>query len=362
MEANDDSYATRRDNLLALLKIADVPLLVALALGIYFATAYLLVDQWRWMPVAHARMLNTTELLRERGREGYHDVYFLGSSVVVDGIDCEVVDEQLPGGIESFNLGGIGTGPTRWVLQEDSLKRSHPAAVVLVFDLLSSLSNTPMARHQAAVAGWFEVTPRESRDTLAKILDPASELEPIFAPRIEQLLEFRVLPLVHFEVTVRESLRKDLRYEGHRSNFKAPWLRHTPVSPLAMTRGIQQTVEGLASKNVGDLGPALASLHEVGASLGRESVPVLVVLAPINPEVARQLPDGYLAAMSTAVNKAARDVGGEYLDHSQLLGTEDFSDHVHPIGEGRVRWSRALGEAVRSVIEGDRRGDAVSDS
>lgn len=344
-----------------MLRMADGPVLVALALGIYFAASYVLVDQWRWLPVVHARMLYTKELLDDHGRQQRRAVYFLGSSVVVDGIDCNAVDSELPPGVESFNLGGIGAGPTRWLLQEAALERAQPAAAVFVVDLLASLSNTSIPSHLAAVAGWFDMIPSQSREAIEGLLDADRELGPLYAPRYRQMLEFRSLPMVHVEFTVRESLRKDLRYEGHSTNFKAPWLRLSSVSPLAMDRSVAQTVDQLAAYSVKDLRPALTSLRLTGSPLVREDVAVVVVLAPVNPLVAEQLPPGYVEQMSAAIAATVRDIGAVYLDQAALLAADEFSDHVHPIGPGRERWSRELGQALRTVLQGEPRGHAVSD-
>ena len=126
MGSYDESSNTRRANFLALLRVVDIPLLAMLALGIYFATAYELVDRLRLMPLAHSRLLNSKELLLARGASGERDVFLLGSSVVVDGIDCQVIDKELPPGVRSFNIAWAGSGPGRWPLIEPALAQAHP--------------------------------------------------------------------------------------------------------------------------------------------------------------------------------------------------------------------------------------------
>lgn len=362
MDSIDQQTVSRRANFAALLRVADIPLLAMLAVAIYFATAYELVDRLRLMPVGHSRLLNSKELLEQPGASGSHAVYFLGSSVVVDGIDCDVVDRELPDGFESFNIGGTGSGPGRWPLLETSLAQAHPAAVVLVVDLASAISNVPMPAHMSALAGWFDFLPRDARQSVEGLLDKESEIEPLFAPRYEQLLAFRVLPLVHLEVTLRETIRKDLRYEGYATNFKAPWIRHTNVSAAAMDRSIKQMVKQLSAYKVEQLDHTNELVSRVTAKMHKEGAQVLVVLAPMNPEVVKQLPPGYVAAMSAKLADGAQQAGAIYLDQADLLPVSGFSDHIHPIGKGRDEWSAALGKAIREALQGDKQPHAVSDT
>lgn len=356
---------TRRANFLALLRVVDIPLVALLALAIYFATAYELVDRMRLMPLAHGRLLNSKELLLERAATTERDVFVLGSSVVVDGVDCKVVNKQLEGlspATQSFNIAWAGSGPGRWPLIEPALAKAHPAAVVFEIDFPSALTNAPMPRHMAAVAGWFNFVPADYRPTLEKLMDPENEVGPLFAPRLKQLLEFRVLPLVHLEVTLRETLRSDLRYDGYDKNFEAPWLRRTTVSPAAMARSIKQNVEQLKGARVENFEQTAKLIKLMADKMHEAGAVVIFVLAPMNPEVLGQLPPDFVKTMSAPLEAAAKESGSIFLDQSEMLPASGFSDHIHPIGEGRDQWSAAIGQAVRAALQGDKQPHAVSDT
>lgn len=357
-----DYSNTRRANFLALLRVLDIPLLAALAMGIYFATAYELVDQYRLMPLAHSRLLNSKELLLDRAATGEHDVFILGSSVAVDGIDCTVIDKELPAGMKSYNMAWAGAGPGRWPLIQPSLVEAKPAAVVFEIDFPSVITNTPMPRHMAAVAGWFDFAPPDYRPTLEKLLNKENETDPLYASRLSQLLEFRVLPLVHLEVTVRETLRKDLRYEGYDKNFTDPWLRLTVVNEAAMQRSIKQNVEQLLHAKVEQMNYTADLIRLMSDKLHAVGAKVIFVLAPMNPDVLSQLPSDYVQKMSAPLVQAAKESGAIFIDQSTLLPASGFSDHIHPFEAGRVQWSEAVGQAVRAALQGDQRPHAVSDT
>ena len=213
----------------------------------------------------------------------------------------------------------------------------------------------------AAVAGWFDFAPPEYRPTLEKLLDP-DETGPMFASRFKQLLEFRVLPLVHLEVTLRETLRSDLRYDGYATNFEAPWLRRSAVGPAAMARSIKLSVEQLKDARVEQFQHTAELMRLMADKMHAAGSVVIFVLAPMNPEVLSQLPPDFVKTMSAPWRQPLKNPARSSLTNPKLLPVSGFSDHIHPIGEGRVQWSTAIGQAVRAALQGDQQPHAVSDT
>lgn len=368
MSSSIESAQDRRGNLAALGCIADVPLLAAAAMACYFLTIYVLVDRWRIMPVTLNRMVTIREFLADRpDSTAGRDVYVVGSSVVVDGIDCAQIDARLPAGGESFNFAWTGAGPQRWPLLAPSLRNARPAAVVLVVDLTSALHRERVPDDVLAVAGWWEMVPAEDVPAVSRVMqldsggrksalaDRLLDRPPLtvrlLTSKVEDLLQFRVLPGGFLEVTARETLRKDLRFSGHASNLKSPWLRKSVVHPAAMQRSVEQVVQQVRTASPDALDSTVDIVQFVARLLAPAECATLVDFAPVNPAVTRRLPEGYLAGMSRTLAQAAAAAGADYVDHSLLLTDAEFSDNVHPFGTGRQRWSAALGQAIGTRLE-----------
>lgn len=347
----------RRDNIKAVASLLDFGILFAVALGAYVLLARQTLDHWRIMPPSSARVVQLKSFLDQRaGSHQEGDVYLLGSSVLLEGIDCVLMDPLLPGGHRSFNLAWTGAGPRQWLLVLPSVAATTPSAVVLCVDLMSITSSSPIPENFLAIAGRWDFIPRDDLPDLRAVLSP-SEYRLLTASKLKQLLALRSLPLGALDAYAREVSRRDLRYEGYTTNFKAPWVRTEVVSSASMKRGIANLAAQLRARSADDFEEPLQVLHAVVKFLRRADCPVIIVLTPINPSLHEALGSDLIERANRELSALADRNGATFLDHSAVLPAEEYSDPVHPFDAGRRHWSAVLGQAIadRLAIEQPKR-------
>jgi hypothetical protein len=337
-------------SLSALRRVADVPVLVAFGFALYGVGIWLAVAEARWMPVGLARILAVQRHL-DAGAGPVGGVAALGSSVVLEGLDCGPLRARLAPGTPCENLAWTGGDLRQWLLIEPALRRSPPRVVLLGLDLFTLLDPGPIPVERLAIAGWWRFVPPAEMPVLAAALS-AEERAVLLAPRLSQLLRFRSFPASALNEHVREIARSDLRYEGYTDNFDAPWVRRTPSSPEALDKHLAQTTERVLGGGVERL-PETVAVLETLVQRVRAAAPetrFALVLTPVHPRLAAALAGETLDVLRRELAAQAERLDARVLDHSTALGDDGFSDAVHPFGAGRDAWSARLGDELRPLL------------
>ena len=340
-------------NLAALRGAWEIALAVIVALGVYLLAVREVVGVWRVMPPALDRLVSIKQFLGHQAEtDSAGAVYLLGSSVLMEGIDCGPIDELLPDGRQAYNLSWSGAGPRQWLLMVPSLVAAKPALVVFCTDLLTATEPPPILIPDARldIANWWEFIPPADMQRLRPLFTD-HEAALLTAPAVRVLLDFRVLPPGALDAYVREVSRPELRYEGFSTNFKAPWVRRHVVPPAAMEFLLlqkQQVFESCGTAGLSTTMPAFTAIVNYLRDAGSQ---VLVVVSPIHPAFAESLEGGLLSEMRRELSDMAAETGAGYVDHSRLLSADQYADPVHPFGPGRRVWSIALAEAMIQQLD-----------
>jgi len=339
-----------RQSLSALRRVADVPLAVACAFAVAALVILGLVQEARVMPVSLARILAVQQHLAS-GAGPTGGVAVLGSSVVLEGIDCAEVARRLPADTPCENLSWTGGTARQWLLVEPALRQSPPRVVVLGLDLLTLLHRDSIPPDRLAMAGWWGFVPASERDSLRPVLGDEG-IRVLDAPRAVQLLRLRSFPLNALNEGARERARRDLRYDGYTTNFTAPWIRRSPAPPAAIEMHLEQMqgmVRAGATLGATQIESVLALLLEK-ARAARPTIRFLLVLTPIHPRLGEQLGGAALDEIRRSVATLAARLDAGFSDDLLALPTDGFSDAVHPFGAGRDAWSARLGDEVAPLL------------
>ena len=340
---------SRMDNFRALLRMGDVPVVVAMAFVTYFAMAYLIVARWHIMPITPQRIVAIKKFLDQRANpKSQREIYCLGSSVVIEGLDCDIVDAELTDGRHCYNFGWTGAGFRQWLLILPAITTAQPEAVVLCTDFFSLVGTNPISETRMNIAAWWDFIPEQDLDSLSTVLSE-SELSVLHSSRAEQLIRFRALPLGALNVALREMARSDLRYEGYTTNFKNPWVRRKSVSPAILERHLEQCRKQITERTDEQCQEVARLLRAVVDRLLEKGCQPILVLTPINPELLRRLGDEQVNEIQGWLQTLSDQTGVTYLDHSTVLSVEEYSDAVHPFENGRRHWSAHLGQELRSL-------------
>ncbi|MFO0838569.1 MAG: hypothetical protein U1D55_08560 [Phycisphaerae bacterium] len=373
---------TRVRNLKALRWSLDLVFAAIVGFGLYLGAAFVLVGQYRIMPVGLARIVEVGSFLhaqegQARQSNAERRVFLLGSSVLLEGVDCELLDRAANSNVvdltpktgdatargvdetvltRSFNLAWTGATFRQWLLVLPAIRKASPATLVLCVDLPNLASAEPIPAQRLNLAAWWDFVPR---DELAELIEQnalnSDEAATLRGSRLSQILAFRSLPLGAIDSQMREVARKDLRYAGYVENFRAPWIRRGKVPPEALARNIEEFRAGIAGADRAVRDAAMKSLRAVIQRARRGGAPVFVALTPVHPELARRLGDSLLDEIRGGIAALCQDSGAAYFDDSRFLNADEFSDAVHPFEDGRARWSAELGRRLGRPIGGTAR-------
>lgn len=338
-----------RASLAALLRVWDVPAAVALAFCTALLVILALVPKARVMPLLLERTLAVQQHLAS-GAGPVGGVAVLGSSVVLEGVDCAALATQLPAGAPCENLGWTGASPRQWLLVEPALRRSPPRVIVLGLDLFALLHPDPVPTNLLAIAGWWDFVPAAERPALRGVLG-SEELRVLEAPRVAQLLRFRSFPLDAFNERIREVARSDLRFEGYANNFTDPWISRGPLAPVAMERHLERTSGQLRAGRAQRL-PDTERVLALFVERTRAATPearFLFVLTPLHPQLG-EISRPTLDAVRRSLRALARELDADFRDDSLGLPVELFSDALHPTAAGRAAWSARLGVTAAALL------------
>jgi hypothetical protein len=337
-----------RESLRALGRVADVPLAVAFAFLLALLLLLAFVSTWRLMPLGLERVVAVQQHLAS-GAGPTGGVAVLGSSVVLEGVDCAAVAVHLPGGARCENLAWTGAEPKQWLLLAPALRASPPRVLVLALDAFALLNPVPIPAERLSVAAWWDFVPAGERASLRGALSQ-QEIAALETSRIAQLLSFRSYPLDMLNERVREVARADLRYDGYPTNFTAPWIRLDAASPAAVERHIEQVTRVMENggARLHESVRALSLLVERTHAASPETR-VLFVLNPVHPRL-QPVAARSFAPVRTAVATLAERLDAAFSDATQLLPAEAFADAVHPAPAGRATWSAALGQTLSPLL------------
>ena len=341
-----------RESLRALRRVADLPGLVALGFVLYALGIWALVVRGEVMPLGLLRILDVQRHLAA-GLGPRDGVAAFGSSVLVEGLDCGAVAQGLPAGMPCQNLAWTGGNAKEWLLAVPALREAPPRVVVLGLDLPTLVSPGPFPPDRLAVAGYWRFLSDDELVADRAVLS-AEELHVLEGARAMQLLRFRGLPLNTLNERVREVARSDLRYAGYATNFVAPWVRLAPSSEAALAVHLDQVGRMIRDGGLGKLRDTLGRVEFLVGRI-RAAAPgarVLLVLTPVHPALVASAPPGALDAVRAEVAALAGRIGADARDDTLALDAAGFSDAVHPFGEGRTRWSLALGRGIAGLLGG----------
>jgi hypothetical protein len=100
-------------------------------------------------------------------------------------------------------------------------------------------------------------------------------------------------------------------------------------------------------------GPEIDRVLTLFVEKARSATPdtrFLLVLTPIHPRLAERIGRARLDALRSSVSTLAARLGAGVSDDLLALPAEDFSDAVHPFGDGRSAWSVRVGDAVAPLL------------
>jgi len=326
----------------ALWGLRDLVAAIAVGLLSYFVVAYAVVGRAQIMPDADGRILAIHERLQaESSVRDEPFVALLGSSVALEGIDADIVAEQLAGGDRVYNFSFVGGYAPNWLLLAASLAEAKPRKVVMCIDAWSIPQRNAINGERLTAAAWWQLVPPAEFEEFADVLTEGERTR-LRQSRLRSLFAFRGFLTDAVEERVRERSRAGLRFEGLKSNFTAPWVHRHRIAESAFD--LQLRSHRFSDVwNESEYADNTELIRRLVGYLTRRGITVTFVLSPVHPRLGGDRHDAAVARARDAAARLAKECDVRLLDYADLLSDEDFFDAVHPGERGRITYSHRLG-------------------
>ena len=307
------------------------------------------------VPHEVARTVARAELLRDLAEQPERPILIFGSSVVLEGVDAQIVEGQLPGSIPVYNIAESSAGLRNLMMNMPLIRPVHPRWLVcclrrsqLAHDYFPDLPSELLIGY--AYAGYVNSADHQPPWIFDRL--KPRELDALPGHTLERLLASRVFLLRAVEQKLRHSNRPDLRSEGFSSNFRNPWRYTRQIPPDRLDMLIARSHESFADLRFDPSAPISDVLKACLRRCADESINFLLVLTPENPLIQAGIPPETLAAFDEAVAAMVRQGGArQFTLSAELFTPEDFLDHAHVNARGREIFSRKLGSVLARLLE-----------
>ncbi|MEM7230454.1 MAG: hypothetical protein AAF432_16770 [Planctomycetota bacterium] len=278
---------------------------------------------------------------------------FLGSSVVVEGIDASIVEDAAPGWRAlNFAINGCEINEQRVML--DKVVAAQPRAVVLNLRPITMAmpGDIPAEKAYGYALGGFPLSWRDDFTTEANLpLISEESLDRLTSSEFEAQLHFRRAPIQAMNDRVRRVVRRGLR--------------SVPPDEFALPNEMSDAISGSTlDKHIGDIiDENIERTASYPLPYGRElqfaidtmidaGVTPVLVITPQHPDVAPAIAE-QTAALTSFVRVIGDNTGSVVLDAHDLVGAEGFADALHLGTSGRAALSEAIARVLSDLPESE---------
>ncbi len=284
--------------------------------------------------------------------------FIIGSSVAVEGIDADLLDQILGNGTSTYNLGVVGLTPVEALILEPAFKAGRPQVVVIGIDAMSFGTDKAGSNGKESI-DFEKLQAYRATNSIAKMDSEIKKelLENILLPKEKAILESdylryligcRSLPIFFTESKFRELTRKGLRTQGIVTNFKSPWMLKFNLTGDPKERIIGSAIEMAQRLRFDENNRNIKALRALTSLLQAENIYLMLVVWPVHPRIYENLSTDLKDKTDAKLKEIAHKSKTVYLNYSSLLSDNDFADALHPNVEGRINLSSNLAVGLKS--------------
>jgi hypothetical protein len=331
----------------------------SIALLLYFAVMSVVVSKSLLFSVDTRRIIEIYRFCSALKATSHKEANFIiGSSIAVEGIDAELLDQTLDNGTNTYNLGIVGLTPVEALILEPALQAGKPTIVVIGIDAMSlgvdkagspDKESIDFEKLQAyrATNSLAKMDVRLKKELLENILLP-QEKAVLDSNYLSYLIGCRSLPIFFTESKFRELMRKGLRTQGIMTNFKSPWMLNVNLPGEAQERIVNSTIDVAQRLRFDETNRNIKALQALTHLLQSENIDSMLVVWPVHPRVLDHISTDLLDKSDAILKGLAQENQSIYLNYAKILADRDYADALHPNGEGRAKLSAQLASDIKS--------------
>lgn len=307
-----------------------------------------------WVPSEVARTIHRAELLQRLPDQVGRKVLVFGSSVVLEGVDSDIVERSLPPDAVVYNIAESSAGVRNLMINVPLISVARPAMLVcclrrtqLAHDYFPDIPHDLLMGY--SFAGYLDAGDSRTR----WVHDLLTPMEKEILPRgpLAGVMASRVFFLQALEEKLRGEARTDLRNANFAANFRDPWRYVLQIPEDRLEMLVERSRKHFQSLRFDAQSPIARTLAACIERAEQSGIRFLLVITPENPRIQSVMPEDVRIQFDTEVEKFCRVRSARtWAVPPGLLSAADFLDHCHPNAQGREIFSRALAETISGIL------------
>jgi hypothetical protein len=270
--------------------------------------------------------------------KGGAQVVFFGSSLVDLGVDPTVVDQQIGGGVESYDAGLLGSSPTEsaaWA-EHVVIPKLHPRVIVLGVDSFDLEDVKEMTDYDAFIqsAGYKQIT--DTQDPIQNVNQWIGKYSSLWYNKDSLRDPETVLRALAGRPQPVNEYAADLSADGRQTeNQYSHWVNYAGVY--------------VGNWTLGKRNPA-AIVQLVSYARARH-ISVVLVDMPVTTQFVATMPGGNYQPYLDALGAIGSRTGAGVLYDHRISNVEFFQDDIHMNLRGAEYFSAVLGSQLKPLFK-----------
>ncbi len=278
------------------------------------------------------------------GDRGAPQTLVFGSSIAMNGIDTRLLTDEAPWAGLAYNLSTTGQSLVESILLQQDMT-DDVRTVVQIVSGLNLASDRPVEPNKYNALYMYGFRPSTDTRDFLTVAFPGELDDSVDASDLAQRFRARWALRQFVDTSARKLLRPDLSLDRARTDLFYP----SPYNDRVLGEQLDRLIEAETARWPAPDFEIVAAKQRVLEELARRAEAagrhLVLVMPPIHPRVRAALGPGYFDGLRALLAATAAAVEGTFVDASELLGEEQFIDHVHPTDEGARRLTLRIAEA-----------------
>lgn len=311
----------------------------------YFILITALVNPWL---ENNQRELCVLNFYSQKNPSNASEIYFIGTSQIKEGIDCDLIEDDLNKSNISFtcyNLAVNGDSPLRRLIELDSIIKTKPKMVIVGTDISDIYHSADIEDSRLMLVSNKIILDNTSSELFDNEQRRLLNLNPV-----SRDLSNRVYIVSYLNyMTINKLLPNSMADYEYRNNFKNPYknVENTSIEEK-MDRINRSTIvnDTMYSNYYGNTTQKLALTYTI-QELNKNNIKVIIINMPSDPLKLKYISN------STRTNYFSyfESIGVRHYNFENRYPSNYFHDFTHMNVQGRTNFSHDVAEIITREVE-----------
>jgi len=314
----------------------------------YFFFITLLVNPWLENNQRELRVLN---FYSQKNSSSVPEIYFLGTSQVKEGIDCNIIEDDFKKSNSSFicyNLAVNGDTPLRRLIELDSIIKTKPEVVVIGTEYRDIYNSGTIADSRLILVSDKIVSDKIILDTTSTELFDKEQLRLLHLNPINRGISNRIFIISYLNfMTLNKLIHNSVADYENRDNFKNPYKdsENTPINEKIDRINENPPIDDFPTHY--DNSTNKLALRHIIQELQKNNITVIVINVPCDPLEFKYISNSTRENYVSYLN----NIEVPYYDFENRYPSNYFYDITHTNVQGRTAFSHDIAKIILKEVE-----------